>query len=71
MEKDNMSRFNVKSIFLGIGIGIIITATVSMIYISNRDPLKDATEQQIINRAEKYGMVKSSILKDFNEQEKN
>ncbi len=59
-----MSNFNIKSILLGIGIGIIITATASIIYLSGRDPLKDLTKQQIISQAEKYGMVTSSILQN-------
>lgn len=59
-----MSNFNVKSVLLGIGIGIIITATLSMIYMSGRDPMKDLTKQQIISQAEKYGMVKSSVLQN-------
>ena len=59
-----MSSFNVKSVLLGIGIGIIITATASIIYVAGRDPMKDLTEQQIISQAEKYGMVKASLLQN-------
>lgn len=57
-----MSNFNLKSVLLGIGIGIIITATASIIYMAGRDPMKDLTEQQIISQAEKYGMVRSTLL---------
>lgn len=65
-----MSLFNAKSVLLGIGIGIIITATVSMIYIAGRDPMKDLTEQQIISQAQKYGMVKSSLILGGTDTEK-
>ena len=65
-----MGHFNAKSILLGIGIGIIITATVSMIYLAGRDPMEDLTEQQIITQAEKYGMVKSSLLQDSTNKRK-
>lgn len=57
-----MNNINVKSVLLGMGIGIIITAVASMIYVAGRDPVKDLTEQQIISQAEKYGMVRASIL---------
>ena len=65
-----MSNFHVKSILLGIGIGIILTATASMIYMAGRDPMKDLTEQQIISQAEKYGMIKESLLQDGTDDEK-
>ncbi len=61
-----MSNFNVKSIILGIGIGIIITATVSLIYESGKDPFKNLTKQQIISEAEKYGMVQGFSLTNDN-----
>lgn len=59
-----LSQFNIKSILLGIGIGIIVTATASMIYLAGRDPMENLTEEQIIKRAEMYGMVKQEILVD-------
>lgn len=65
-----MSSFNAKSVLLGIGIGIIITATASMIYMAGRDPIKELTEQQIISQAKKYGMVKASILQEGTDTEK-
>ena len=65
-----MSQFNAKSILLGIGIGIIITAAASMIYIAGRDPMKDLTQQQIISQAEKYGMVKSFMILGGKDTEK-
>jgi hypothetical protein len=57
-----MSNFHIKSVLLGIGIGIIITATISLVYLSGRDPMKELTEQQIVSQAEKYGMVRASVL---------
>lgn len=60
MNKDKLSRFHLKSIFLGIGIGIIITAIAAMVYSAGRDPIKEVSKEQIIRQAEKYGMVKSS-----------
>lgn len=53
-----MGRFHIRSLLLGIGIGIIITSIISMIYLAGRDPFEGLTEDQIIARAEKYGMVK-------------
>ncbi len=56
---NKMSQFHIKSILLGIGIGIIITAIASMIYLAGRDPMNELTKEEIIRQAEKYGMVKS------------
>ncbi len=58
MKLKAMGRFHLKSLLLGIGIGIIITSIISLIYLSGRDPFADLTEEQIMNRAEKYGMVR-------------
>jgi hypothetical protein len=52
-----MNKFNIKSILLGIGIGIIITSIASMIYFAGRDPLSGLSKEEIISQAEKYGMV--------------
>ncbi len=57
-----MNQFHLKSILLGIGIGIIITAVASMIYLAGRDPMENLTEEQIISQAEKYGMVRQEII---------
>ena len=64
-----MSKISIKSVMLGIGIGIIITATAGIIYTAGRDPMKELTEQQIITQAEKYGMVRSQILQSKTEAE--
>lgn len=63
-----MSKINIRSVMLGIGIGIILTATASIIFLAGRDPLMDLTEQQIISQAEKYGMVRSSLLQESTTQ---
>lgn len=65
-----MSNFSIKSILLGIGIGIIITATASMIYMAGRDPMKELTEQQFISQAEKYGLIRVSVLQENTGTEK-
>ncbi len=64
-----MSKISIKSVMLGIGIGIIITATAGIIYTAGRDPMKELTEQQIITQAEKYGMVRSQILQSKTQDE--
>lgn len=55
-----MDRFNVKSILLGIGLGIIITSIVSIIYLAGRDPFSGLSKEEIISQAEKYGMEMKS-----------
>lgn len=57
-----MSRFNLKSLFLGIGIGIIITAIAGLIYSAGRDPMEGLSKEQIMAQAEKYGMIRPSII---------
>ena len=52
-----MNKFNVKSILLGIGIGIIITSIASIIYLAGRDPFDGLSKEEIITQAEKYGMI--------------
>ncbi len=59
-----MSRFNLKSLVLGIGIGIIITAVAGMIFAAGRDPMEGVSKEQIMAQAEKYGMIRSSILQE-------
>ncbi len=50
-----MGRFHLRSFLLGIGIGIIITSIISMIYLAGRDPFEGLTREQIIERAREYG----------------
>ena len=54
----NTGRFHLRSFLLGVGIGIIITSIISLIYLSGRDPFEGLTEAQIIARADKFGMVR-------------
>jgi len=57
MSRMDGGRFQLKSLILGIGIGIIITSLISLIYISGRDPFEGISDEQIMVRAEKLGMV--------------
>jgi len=61
MSDYRIGQFHLKSILLGIGIGIIITALASMIYFAGRNPAEDLSKEQIIKQAEKYGMVRGPI----------
>jgi hypothetical protein len=56
----HVNRFNVKSILLGIGIGIIITSLASIIYLAGRDPLSALSKEEIMAQAEKYGMTRNT-----------
>ena len=55
-----MDRFNVKSLLLGIGIGIIITSIASIIYLTGQDPFEGLSKEQVMAQAEKYGMVRTT-----------
>ena len=57
-----MYRFQMKSLILGIGIGIVMTSIISLIYLAGSDPNSKLSEEDVIKLAEKYGMVKSSSL---------
>jgi hypothetical protein len=57
-----MEKFNIKSIVLGIGIGIVITSLISIIYLAGRDPKSLLSDEEIIMQAEKLGMVKAEIM---------
>ena len=56
-----MSRIQIRSVLLGIGIGIIITSIASLIYLAGRNPMEGITSEQIIREAEKLGMVKVTL----------
>jgi hypothetical protein len=60
-----MTNFNIKSIVLGIGIGIIMTSLISIIYLAGNDAKSAMTDEEIINRAEKLGMVKSVSIPEI------
>lgn len=55
-----MSRFSIKNIILGIGIGIVLMSIVSIIYLAGSDPGKDLSEEDLARIAAKYGYVKQS-----------
>lgn len=50
-----MRKFHIKSILLGIGIGIILTSLIGIIYSAGRDD--KLTREEIISKAEQYGMT--------------
>lgn len=54
-----MEKLNIKSIVLGIGIGIVITAFMSIIYLAGSDPKGTLSDEEIIIRAGQLGMVKA------------
>lgn len=59
-----MKYFNIKSILLGIGMGIFFTSATGMIYFNSIDVKQPMTKEEVINKAREYGMVeKSSVLK--------
>lgn len=55
-----MQNFHVKSILLGIGIGIVLTAFISIIYSAGNK--QQMSKEEIIERAKQYGMVFSEEL---------
>lgn len=50
-----MRKFHIKSILLGIGMGIVLTAFISIIYLAGNQPTM--SREDIIERARQYGMV--------------
>ena len=65
-----MKRFHVRSIILGIGIGLIFTSIVSHIYFAGTEPATNISDEEIIRRAEELGMVKGSSIFDSSENMK-
>lgn len=58
-----MQQFHFKSIVLGIGIGIILAAILSMIYTAGMTP--HLSREEIMKKAAEYGMVeKTSLLQE-------
>ncbi|MDP4093829.1 MAG: hypothetical protein Q8920_10755 [Bacillota bacterium] len=55
-----MHNFHIKSILIGLGIGIILTSIVSVIYYSGSNTVSKPTEQEIIQMAKSYGLVDPS-----------
>ncbi|MCX7922405.1 MAG: endolytic transglycosylase MltG [Clostridia bacterium] len=56
-----MQNFSIKSIVLGVGIGIILTSIISMIYLAGATP--QMSKDEIIAKAKEYGMVNSYELR--------
>lgn len=52
-----MQKFNVKSIILGVGIGIVVTSAMGMVYSASGGYKSEMTGDEIIREAEKLGMV--------------
>lgn len=50
-----MRKFHIKSILLGIGIGIILSSFVGIIYSAGMD--NKLTREEIIARAKQHGMI--------------
>lgn len=57
-----MSKFSIRSILLGIGIGMILTSTLSLIYLAGRDPGKTMTQEEFAKLAGQYGYVKQTEI---------
>lgn len=58
-----MKSFHIKSILLGIGIGTILTAIISMIYMAGVNPGNvKLTDQEIIERAKSLGMFEAKSI---------
>lgn len=55
-----MSKFSIKSVLLGIGIGMIITSIASMIYFAGAYPQNELSEQDIARLAEKYDLLQTA-----------
>jgi len=59
-----MGNFHIKSLILGIGIGVILTSVISMVYMAGMDSRQKISEEEVIRLAGELGMVKSaSIIK--------
>ena len=53
-----MNNFSIRSLFLGMGIGIIITSIAGMIYFAGLDPLRNLSEKDIKKLESRYGLEK-------------
>lgn len=61
-----MSRFSIKNIMLGIGIGIVFMSIISLIYMAGSDPTANLTENDLARIADKYGLIKRTDVIDNN-----
>ena len=50
-----MRKFHIKSILLGIGIGIILSSFIGIIYSAGMD--NKITKEEVIERAKEHGMI--------------
>lgn len=50
-----MRKFHIKSILLGIGIGIILSSFIGIIYSAGMD--NKITKDEVIERAKEHGMI--------------
>jgi len=50
-----MQKFHVKSILLGIGLGIVLTGFISIIYSAGNN--QTMSREDVIAKAKQYGMV--------------
>ncbi len=55
-----MGKFSVRSMILGIGIGLILASLLNMIYLAGQGSVRQLSDQEIINRAYELGMVPAS-----------
>lgn len=67
---DQMNKFHIKNILLGMGIGVVLTSLTGIIYSAGMEP--EMSREEIVARARQYGMVSSSemIKKDEPEDTK-
>jgi len=57
-----MKHFHIKSILLGIGIGIILTSIMSLIYLAGAQPEAKLSDEEIIEKAKALGMVEADSI---------
>jgi hypothetical protein len=58
-----MKNFHLKSVLIGIGMGAILTAILSMIYMAGPNPYNNKlTDKEIMDKAKNLGMVEASSV---------
>lgn len=55
-----MKKFHIRSMMLGIGIGVILTSVISIIYLAGSDPTQNLSREEVIDLAKKYGIVEDT-----------
>lgn len=66
-----MEKFNIKSIIMGIGIGIVITSFISIIYLAGGSPKAELSDEEIVREALQLGMVKAEDTVKTNNAQKD